>query len=220
MEDKSKERLSFWRKLAFGLGDIYGGGSGVVIGFYYLVFLTDVIHINPGLAGTVILISKVYDAITDPLEGMLADRTRTRWGRRKPYLVVWTPLVFLSFFLMWYPASLESELGRFAFVLSTYLFFSTVVSIVQLSYNAAVPEMTMDYDERASISSFRIFFSSVASLVAAVLPLEIVKRFPDVRQGYIAMGIFFGLFFALPFIPSISSILERYELQQPVSEFN
>ena len=79
------ERLSFWRKIGFGLGDIYGGGSGVIIGFYYLYFLTDVIRINAALAGIVILISKVYDAITDPFEGVITDRTRSRMGRRRRY---------------------------------------------------------------------------------------------------------------------------------------
>ena len=76
--DKSSapERLSTWQKIGYGLGDIYGGGSGVVISFYYLIFLTDVIRINPALAGTVILISKVYDSVTDPFEGLIADRTR------------------------------------------------------------------------------------------------------------------------------------------------
>jgi oligogalacturonide transporter len=220
METQVSHKLSFWRKVAFGLGDIYGGGAMVVIGFYYLVFLTDVIRINPALAGTVILISKFYDAITDPFEGILTDRTRTRMGRRKPYLLAGIPLVFLSFFLMWYPTTLASEFGRFIFVLVTYLFFSTIVSIVMLSYNAVIPELTPDYNERTSISSFRIFFSSIGSIIAAVAPLEIVKAFPDVHQGYIAMGIAFGLLFALPFIFTILAIRERPDFSRPLTKFN
>ena len=220
METQASPKLSFWRKVAFGLGDIYGGGAMVVIGFYYLVFLTDVIRINPALAGTVILISKFYDSITDPFEGILTDRTRTRMGRRKPYLLAGIPLVFLSFFLMWYPTALASEIGRFFFVLVTYLFFSTTVSIVMLSYNAVIPELTPDYNERTSISSFRIFFSSIGSIIAAVVPLEIVKAFPDVHQGYIAMGIAFGLLFALPFIFTILAIRERPDFSRPLTKFN
>ena len=98
MEVKS-EKLSWWTKIGYGMGDIYGGGSMVVIGFFYLVFLTDVVRISPGLAGVVILISKVYDSITDPFEGVLSDRTRTKLGRRRPYLIAGIPLVFISFFL-------------------------------------------------------------------------------------------------------------------------
>jgi len=157
MSTANKEKLGFRQKLGFGLGDIFGGGSGIVIGFYYLYFLTDVVRIDPALAGTVLFISRIYDAITDPLEGILADRTRTRLGRRRPYLIAGAPLVLLSFFLLFYPVDFADPTTRFVFVLAAYLFFSTVVSIVMLSYNALQAEMTLDYHERASLSSFRIF---------------------------------------------------------------
>src|SRR5512137_1624602 len=208
MEPKS-EKLSWWTKIGYGLGDIYGGGSGVVISFYYLIFLTDVVRITPALAGTVILISKVYDSLTDPFEGIIADRTRTRLGRRRPYLLLGIPLVFLSFFALFFPFSMESEISRFISVILSYLFFSTVVSIVMLNYNALHSEITLDYHERSSLSSVRIFFSTVASIVAALVPLEIVKAFPDVRTGYIVMGLIFGAFFALPFIATVKAVKER-----------
>jgi oligogalacturonide transporter len=219
MEAKS-EKLSWWSRIGYGLGDIYGGGSGVVISFYYLIFLTDVVRISPALAGTVILISKIYDSITDPFEGLLADRTRTRLGRRRPYLLIGIPLIFLSFFALFYPYNAASETARFLSVIASYLFFSTVVSIVMLNYNALHAEITLDYHERSSLSSIRIFFSTVASIVAALVPLEIVKVLPDVRLGYIAMGLAFGAFFALPFIATVSAVRERPEFQRPPEPFN
>src|SRR5512137_3204908 len=112
MEVKS-EKLTFWQKLGYGVGDFYGGGAGTLISFFYLVFLTDVVRISPGLAGTVILISKVYDALTDPFEGVLSDRTRTRLGRRRPYLLAGILLVFLSFLAMFYSVAYESQTARF-----------------------------------------------------------------------------------------------------------
>jgi len=219
MEAKS-EKLTLWQKVGYGLGDIYGGGSGVVISFYYLIFLTDVVRIAPALAGTVILISKIYDSITDPFEGILADRTRTKLGRRRPYLLAGIPLVFLSFFALFYPYSMESESTRFIAVVLSYLFFSTIVSIVMLNYNALHSEITLDYHERSSLSSIRIFFSTLASIVAALVPLEIVKIFPDVHQGYIIMGLAFGAFFSLPFIATVSAVRERPEFQKPPDPFD
>ena len=219
METKS-EKLSWSTKIGYGLGDIFGGGSGVVISFYYLIFLTDVVRIPPALAGTVILISKVYDSLTDPFEGILADRTRTRLGRRRPYLLFGIPLIFLSFFALFYPYNAASEGARFAAVVISYLFFSTVVSIVMLNYNALHAEITLDYHERSSLSSIRIFFSTVASIVAALVPLEIVKAFPDVHTGYIVMGLTFGAFFALPFLATVSAVKERPEFQGPPQPFN
>lgn len=219
MEAKG-EKLSRWTKIGYGLGDIYGGGSGVVISFYYLIFLTDVVRISPALAGTVILISKIYDSITDPFEGLLSDRTRTKLGRRRPYLLVGIPLIFLSFFALFYPYNGASEMSRFLSVIASYLFFSTVVSIVMLNYNALHSEITLDYHERSSLSSIRIFFSTAASIIAALVPLEIVKAFPDIRTGYIVMGLIFGVFFALPFIATISAVKERPAFQRPPQPFH
>lgn len=219
METKP-QTLTWWTKIGYGLGDIYGGGAGVVISFYYLIFLTDVVRLAPALAGTVILLSKIYDSITDPFEGLIADRTRTRLGRRRPYLLAGIPLVFLSFFALFYPFRMESETGRFAAVLASYLFFSTVVSIVMLNYNALHSEITLDYHERSALSSIRIFFSTVSSIVAALLPLEIVKQFPDVHTGYIVMGLAFGAFFALPFIFTVTAVKERPEFQRPPQPFD
>ena len=219
METRS-EKLTFWQKVGYGVGDIFGGGSGTLINFFYLVFLTDVMRISPGLAGTVILISKFYDAITDPFEGVLSDRTRTKLGRRRPYLLAGIPLIFISFFAMFYPVAFESEIGRFAFVILTYLFFSTVVSIVMLNYNALQAELTLDYNERTALTTSRIFFSTVSSILCALLPLEIVKLFPDVQSGWIAMGITFGLFFALPFIATVAVARERPEFQKKPQPFH
>ena len=179
------------------------GGIGTLIGFYYLYFLTDVVRISPALAGVVILISKLYDSITDPFEGVLADRTRTRLGRRRPYLLAGIPLVFLSFFALFYPVNFAAETGRFCHVVLSYLFFSTIVSIVMLNYNALHSELTLDYNERTMLSSVRIFFSTLSSISAALIPLEIVKSSADVRQGYILMALAFGLFFAVPFIATV-----------------
>lgn len=218
--EMQEQKLGFWNKIAYGLGDIFGGGAGVLIGFYYLIFLTDVIRISPGLAGTVILISRVYDAVTDPFEGIISDRTRTRFGRRKPYLIAGIPLVFLSFFALFYPASMESETQRFIFVVATHLFYSTIVSIVMLNYNALQSEITLDYNERGQLSSYRIFFSTVASIVAALVPMNIVSAFSDVRQGYIAMGLVFGAFFALPFLATVFTAREREEFQKPPQQIN
>lgn len=218
--ETTSEKLTFWQKLGYGVGDFYGGGAGTLISFFYLVFLTDVVRISPGLAGTVILISKVYDSITDPFEGILSDRTRTRLGRRRPYLLAGIPLVFLSFFAMFYPVTYESENARFIYVIASYLFFSTVVSLVTLNYSALQAELTLDYNERTSLATFRIFFSTFSSILCALLPLEIVKASPDVRTGWIIMAVIFGLLFSLPFIATVSITRERAEFQKQLKPFH
>ncbi len=89
-----------------------------------------------------------------------------------------------------------------------------------LNYNALQSELTLDYFERTNLSSARIFFSTVGSIAAALVPLEIVKAFDSVRSGYIAMGLIFGAFFALPFIATVATTRERPEFQTPPQPFN
>lgn len=218
--DVKSEKLTFWQKLGYGVGDFYGGGAGTLISFFYLVFLTDVVRISPGLAGVVILVSKIYDSVTDPFEGVISDRTRTKLGRRRPYLLAGIPLVFLSFFTLFYPVTYASETARFVYVIATYLFYSTIISIVLLNYSALQAELTLDYNERTSLATFRIFFSTVSSILCALLPLEIVKAFPDVRTGWIVTAAAFGLLFALPFIGTVSITRERPEFQKKPAPFH
>lgn len=217
---QEEPRLSFWQKTGFGIGDMYGGGALIVVGSYYLFFLTDVVRINPALAGFVVLISRGWDAVSDPLMGVLSDRTRSRWGRRRPYMFAGILLVFISFGLLWYPSSLDTELARFSIALLSYLFFSTVITMVMIPYNALASELTLDYNERTSISAFRIVFSSISSVLSAVLPLEIVGLFESQQTGFFAMGLFFGAFFGLPFLWVFFATREREEFQGEIAPFS
>lgn len=214
------EKLSLPTKIAFGMGDIYGGGSMIIVGIYYLYFLTDIVGLSPALAGTVLLISKIWDAVNDPLMGLITDRTRTRFGRRRPFLLAGVAFIFLSYFMLWYPVSYQSEAARFVFVLLAYFFFDAVITLVMVPYNALASELTLDYAERTSLVSIRMGFSMFSSILCAIVPMEIVKMVPDVRVGHMIMGASFGLFFALPFLATFFYTKERPEFQETVPEFN
>ncbi len=214
------ERLTLRTKVGFGVGDIFGGGAMVVIGFFYLYFLTDVLLISPALAGIVFLVSKAWDAVSDPIMGVITDRTRTRFGRRRPYFLAGVVLVFLAFFFLWFPVGFSKEIFRFIYVMVAYVFYSTVYTLVMVPYSAMASELTLDYDERTSLTTIRIFFSSVSSLVCAVVPFEIVKGVGDERTGFIIMAVVFGLFFGLPYIWTFLATKERPEFQSEPKPFS
>ncbi|HOX31333.1 MAG TPA: MFS transporter [Spirochaetales bacterium] len=203
--------LGLKAKIGFALGDVYGGGSGVVISMFYLYFLTDVVRLPAGLAGTLLLVSKVWDAAIDPALGLLTDRTRTRWGRRRPYFLFGMPLVLASFFILWCAPAFRSDAAKFAFALGGYLFMTLVSSAVMIPYNSLASELTSSYAERSSLTQVRMIFSVGSSLVCAVVPDLIVRSFPDPRLGYPAMGAAFGLFFALPFAFTFAWTREKPE---------
>ena len=209
----NNEKLSIKTKLGFGIGDFYGGGVFTLIAIYYLFFLTDVLLINPVLAGTIFLVCKIWNAIIDPVMGVISDRTRSRYGRRRPYILAGVFFVFITFFLIWYPVAFKSEILRFAYYLVAFLFYSTVYTMVMIPYNALSSELTLDYNERTSLTTYRMIFSTISSLICAVAPIEVTKFFADIKEGYMVMAIIFGIFFALPFIATFLFTKERPEFQ-------
>jgi sugar (glycoside-pentoside-hexuronide) transporter len=200
METNSQNKIGFKKVLLFGSGDLYGGGAQVVVSFFYLLFLTDIVGLTPALAGTIVLVSRVWDAISDPLMGVISDKTKTRWGRRRPYFLAGFLLIILSYTLLWSTLPLGTQSTKFVFALVTYLFYSTVITLVMVPYSAMSTEVTFDYEERNSVNGTRLFFSQLASLLGALLPLTIVSLFSDVILGYNMMGLLFGIFFGLPFL--------------------
>jgi oligogalacturonide transporter len=198
--ERSEGKLSLKTKLLFGWADVFGGGGTNIVNFFYLIFLTDVVGLAPGLAGTVVLVSKIWDAVSDPLMGIITDRTRTRFGRRRPYFMVGSVLVLVSFVMLFWPVQYASPTARFVFVLAAYLLYSTVFTVVMVPYSAMSAEITPDYHERTSVNTIRLFFSLLSSLLCAVLPMQIVQAAPSVRSGYIFMALAFGVFFSLPWV--------------------
>ncbi len=194
------ERLPLSAKLIYGWGDLYGGGALNLVGFYYLIFLTDVARIDPAWAGLVILVSKVWDAVSDPMMGLITDRTRSRVGRRRPYFMVNIFSVILGMVVLWNAPPLASETHRFLYALFAYLLFATVSTVLMVPYLSMMPTLARDYDERTSLNAVKMAFSFGAGILAAVLPMQIVGAYADPRQGYLVMGLAFGLLFSLPWI--------------------
>lgn len=203
----------------FAAGDLFGGGAQLVIGFFYLRFLTDVVRINPILAGTVILLSKIWDAVSDPIMGSISDNTRGKYGRRKPYLLSGFFLIIIAFTLLWYTPNLDSQTAKFGFVVISYMFYSTVSTIVMVPYTALSSEISRDVVERGRVNGARLFFSQLASLIGAVLPMVIVGMFPE-KTGYLMMGLIFSIFYAVPFLGIFLICKERVPVPEERSRFS
>ena len=212
--------ITLKEKLIFGSGDIFIGGSQVILAFYYLRFLTDVVQISPALAGTVVLISKVWDAVSDPLMGVITDNTRTRWGRRKPYFVLAFFGIISSFIMLWYPVSFDSAAMKFIYVLVSYVYFSTVATVCLVPYSSMSSEISTDYEERNTINGMRLFFSQLSSLLAAVLPLTVVELFGDPKMGWLVMAIVFSIFYAIPWLLMFFYTHERVPMTAEKSTFS
>jgi len=195
-----KNKLSKFDIGVYASGEIFGGGTAVLLPFFYLIFLTDVMGLNPAAAGSIFLIVRIWDAVSDPLMGYITDNTRTRIGRRRPYFIAGFFGVFASIFLLWHTIGTQNQSFLFFYVLFANLFYTTVNTMVMVTYVAMGAEISEDSRERDLANGAKMVVSQIASLICALVPLEIVKLFADEAMGYRVMGAVFALFFALPFL--------------------
>ncbi|HDD55775.1 MAG TPA: MFS transporter, partial [Chloroflexi bacterium] len=167
----------------------------------------------PAVAAIPIGVGKVWDFINDPIFGYISDRTRTRWGRRRPYLLFGALPLALTFTMLWYRPDFESTTALVAYYSLAYIIFEASATMLYMPYFALTPELTSDYDERTSLTSYRMFFSILGSLLAFTLPLIIVGSFtPENAPKVMLMGGIFGLMSALPMFLTFFGTKEREDL--------
>jgi glycoside/pentoside/hexuronide:cation symporter, GPH family len=188
------EKLSLSEKLAYGAGDLGPAITANVLGVFLLIFFTNVAGLKPGMAGSILLISKIWDAVNDPIVGVLSDRTRSRWGRRHPWMIFGAVPFGIFFFLQWVvphfsndPAA--NQWGLFWFYVAVSIVFNSFYTAVNLPYTALTPELTQDYDERTSLNSYRFAFSISGSILSLILALGIFAAFKgDPAKQYLVLG--------------------------------
>lgn len=191
-EALAKARLPLAWKWIYAVGSLGLTILISAIGFFLLIFYTDVALVPPALASTALLVAKIWDTVNDPLFGWLSDRTRSRFGRRRIYLIVGALPLALATYLLWsVPAGLSAG-WAFAWIALTYIIFDTFFTIVQVPMNALAAEITPDYDERTSLLAYAGVGAVAGYLLGSILMRVIVGRFDDPSQGYAVAGAIFG----------------------------
>ena len=195
--EPSREKLAVRTKLAYGVGDLSPAIVAAINGFFLNAFLLDVAGLRPAMAGAIFLIVKIWDAVNDPILGVLSDRTTSRWGRRRPWLLFAAIPFGLFFFLQWVVPPF-SDWGKFWYYLIVAVLLDTAYTAVNVPYAALTPELTHDYDERTSLSSYRFSFSILGGVFAAFLHTVIVGAFPDIFRGYLVSAAIWAFFIIVP----------------------
>ncbi len=208
-------KLSRKEKLMYGVGDIGFSLTTTILGAYFAIFLTDVIGIRPGIAAIAIFVGRSWDYVNDPIFGYLSDRTRTRWGRRRPFILFGTLPLVVTFSMLWWRPPWEGAVALAVYYSVAYILFEAANTLLYMPYFALTPELTSDYDERTSLTTYRMFFSILGSLVAFIIPLMMVGSFtPENASKVITMGITFGIISALPMLLVFFGTTERGEYME------
>ncbi len=200
----AKSILSLATKLIYGSGDWGRASFNTLRQIFYAIFLTDVVGLDPRLASVAALVGIIWDAVNDPLVGALSDNVRTRWGRRRPFLLVFSVPFALAFVLLWWAPPWHTQFMLMIHCTLAYMVADTIQTLVTVPYLALTPELATGYDERTSLTSFRMFFNLIASLITAVLAPTVVetvvKSGHSLDQGYLTVAALFG---GLAIIPSL-----------------
>jgi GPH family glycoside/pentoside/hexuronide:cation symporter len=197
MKTETASRLPLRTKLLFSTGDLSTSIPLAILMFFQLYFLTDVAGLRPDYAGWAIGASRLWDAVNDPLFGLISDRLRTRWGRRRVLLLFGSVPLGLFFMLMWMVPTL-SQFWLAVYYAMTFILFDTAFTIVHVGYNSLTPEMTSDYDERSSLNGYRMVFSISGTLGAIILATVLGWSITDARLLYLILGVGLGLISIIP----------------------
>ena len=214
------ERLKVCEKIAYGVGDLGNNVAYGALGFYFVFFLTDVAGLSPFWAGNIFMIVRMWNAVLDMVVGGVSDHTKTRHGRRRPYLLYGALPLGVAFALLW-QVFFVGEVSMIVFYIFAGVLFSTMYSLVAIPYNALLPELSQDYNERTSISGFKMAFSFVGSLLSAMgVTLIVDTIYPGkvmYRQSYPVMGWLLGAVVTVCILLCFVGTKERVQptLQKP-----
>ncbi len=195
-------------KIFYGIGDLGNALVNSAIQFFLMKFYTDAALIMPAMAGNALLIGKIWDAINDPLFGWFTDRTKSRFGKRRVFMLFGAIPLAISIALLWY-VPVSSRMSTFVWIAFTFILFDTLWTLTNVPYYALTSELTDDYDERSSLTTYRMVMAVPAYLVGAALTPAIVGLFALQRTGFAFIGIAYGFFAAAALIISALGIRER-----------
>jgi GPH family glycoside/pentoside/hexuronide:cation symporter len=206
-------RLSVKEKFGYGLGDTASHFVWDMVGFWILIFYTDTFGISAAAAGTIMFIARIWDMFSDPLMGVISDRTRTRWGKFRPY-ILWAALPYSVLAVLAFSTPDLGQTGKVIYAAVTYLLLMTAYTAINLPYSSLGAVMTADSYERTSLNTYRFVCAFVGQLVVSGLALTLAGYFGqgDNARGY---RLTVTLFAVIAFVLFIATFLSTRERIQP-----
>jgi GPH family glycoside/pentoside/hexuronide:cation symporter len=194
---KIKDKLSTRIKWLYSIGSLSTSMPQAIIAFFQLYFLTDIAGLRPDYAAWAIAAGRLWDAINDPLFGVLADHIKSKHGRRRVLLLYSAIPLGISYAVMWLIPN-YGDVGLAVYYALTFIVFDTCYTAMYVGYNALTPEMTSDYDERSSLNGYRMAISIASTLAVIILTTVLGWYIKDQKQLFAYLGIGLGIASALP----------------------
>ena len=215
-------RTTILPMINYSYANMYMGGAGYIISMYFTVFLTDVVNISLNQAGIVVMFATVWDAVTDPVMGIITDRTRSKTGKHRRYLLWGLPLMIISYTLLWNSFGLNgAQKPSMVMVYFTliYMLYKTAYTMICVPHTAMLPELAPEYNLRTQYNSVGYLFNSAGMVPAfgiVVLILGIFGSGDNITSAsktpFLVIGIVLSLFFAVAVFLTYSKTREPSSL--------
>lgn len=202
--------VSVKEKVAYGLGDTASNFVFQTVMLFLTFFYTDIVGLNPATVGSIFLLVRLIDAVTDPLMGSLADKTRTRWGAYRPYLL-WLALPFAIISMMAFTTPDSDYQGKLTYAVISYVMLMLMYTAINIPYSALGGVITADPLERVSVQSYRFVFAMIGGLIVTTFTLPMVEWFGEGNEakGYQMTMLVMGLLGMLLFLVCFAGTKER-----------
>ncbi len=208
------KRLSVATKIIYGSGDTGISLTSTLIGSFFSFFLIQTVGIPAVIAALPVWVGRIWDLVNDPLIGYISDRTRTRWGRRRPFLLFGAVPFALFFTFLWWRPPLSGA-ALIAYYAVAFFLYDTAATFVYMPFYALTPELTDGYDERTTLTTYRMFFSIVASLAVFGITTVVVPEFtPQSADTVFKLCMAFAVVSALPLFLVFFGVRERREYSE------
>lgn len=216
--DLNQSKVPFISKLAYGMGDVGCNFSWMFVGNFLMIFYTDVFGISMSAVATLMLFSRFWDAINDPLIGGLSDKTHTRWGRYRPWLLFAAPLTALVLILTFWAHPDWSQTHKIIYMAVTYCILVLGYTCVNIPYGTLCGAMTQNMTERAQINTSRSVSAMIAIGIINIITIPLIEWLGNgnARQGYLLIAILYGTIFAVCHIFCFAKTKEVVEV--PVAQ--
>ena len=206
----------------YSYANIYMGGAGYIISMYFTVFLTDVVNLSLNQAGIVVMLATIWDAITDPMMGIITDRTRSKTGKHRRYLLWGIPVMAVSYILLWNSFGLngaENPMKTMMYFILVYMLYKTAYTIIGVPHTAMLPELAPDYNLRTQYNSVGYLFNSAGMVPAFGLAVVILAAFgsndnitSESKTPFLIIGIVLAAFFSVAVFLTYAKTKERSSL--------
>lgn len=218
-----EEKLSFKTKFGFSGGEYGSAVIFMVANFWLLLFMTDVVGIPAAAAGVVFMIGRAFDAINDPIMGYISDNTRSKWGRRRPYMFVGGIFLLATMVLLFTnPVWISSVSGKIVWLTVVYCFASVANTLNAVPYNSLTAEITRGYKERVTLNAYRMIATWVSLVLAMSVFFPLVQRFTayrttasgeavaDQSPGFMVAALVMGVIMAAGVMLTVFTVKEKY----------